>query len=318
MPSGEFVTNRADLTNEDGTINTGKIYQGGAMRLLSYLPHSSVDAVITHPPNDLNTFTDEDEFTLHESNTWQYQRWLGKWLGECCRVLKPRGSLFLMTTPVRAFDVYAVLAAEGLEVRHAIVWDANTDFRENGFVVRNHTIIHAVKYKDKAAFYPILMPHPRHKDGTLMFPQLWDGHPFGIDPGDVWTDLKPAPLVSGANPFSFSLPVVERMILAGTREQDIILDPFTLSMGRVGIAALRMGRRFLGFEWRSFLIDIANAALQGAEPTKLAGRFVSYQGTRPATLRLGEWEAIAAVYETPSVHRLHQRRLKLLTEIGGI
>jgi site-specific DNA-methyltransferase (cytosine-N4-specific) len=57
--------------------------------------------------------------------------------------------------------------------------------------------------------------------------------------------------------------LVEPCLLAGSREGDLVLDPFTGS-GTVGAVALRYGRRFVGTELNPEYAAIAHERI-GAE-----------------------------------------------------
>ena len=80
---------------------------------------------------------------------------------------------------------------------------------------------------------------------------------------DVWTiNTKP---FKGAHFAVMPEALVEPCILAGSKEGDIVLDPFTGS-GTVGVVALRNGRNFIGTELNPEYADIAvNRIGLGAE-----------------------------------------------------
>lgn len=71
---------------------------------------------------------------------------------------------------------------------------------------------------------------------------------------DVWTiNTKP---FKGAHFAVMPEALVEPCILAGSKEEDIVLDPFTGS-GTVGVVALRYGRSFIGTELNPEYAEIA-------------------------------------------------------------
>ena len=51
----------------------------------------------------------------------------------------------------------------------------------------------------------------------------------------------------GKHPTQKPLALIERCLIAGTSENDLVVDPFAGS-GSTGVAALRLGRRFKGSE----------------------------------------------------------------------
>jgi site-specific DNA-methyltransferase (adenine-specific) len=51
------------------------------------------------------------------------------------------------------------------------------------------------------------------------------------------------------------LKLLERILLASTNEEDVVLDPFNGS-GSTGVAALRLGRKYLGIETSEEYLDL--------------------------------------------------------------
>lgn len=76
----------------------------------------------------------------------------------------------------------------------------------------------------------------------------------GSNPGDVWT--IPTQPFSAAHFATMPPALAERCILAGSREGDTILDPFSGS-GTTGYAATRNGRRYVGIDLNPAYHDLA-------------------------------------------------------------
>ncbi len=79
-------------------------------------------------------------------------------------------------------------------------------------------------------------------------------HPRGRNPGDVWRIATRPYRGSHVAPFPIDLPL--RAIAAGCPPDGVVLDPFS-GAGTTGLAALRLGRRYIG-------IDIADRFHQEA------------------------------------------------------
>lgn len=73
-------------------------------------------------------------------------------------------------------------------------------------------------------------------------------HPKGRNPGDVWRIATRPYRGSHVAPFPIDLPL--RAIAAGCPPGGRVLDPFS-GAGTTGLAALRLGRRYLGVDVRS-------------------------------------------------------------------
>lgn len=80
---------------------------------------------------------------------------------------------------------------------------------------------------------------------------------------DVWTGAltKKAEKWAGKHPTQKPEYLLERIILASTKEGDYILDPFVGS-GTTGVVAKRLGRRFIGIEAEKEYLKIAKKRLE--------------------------------------------------------
>jgi hypothetical protein len=79
-------------------------------------------------------------------------------------------------------------------------------------------------------------------------------HPYGKNPGDVWT--LPTASFSGAHFAVFPLALAERLVRALCPPGGLVLDPFCGS-GTALLAAVRSGRRGLGFEINPEYVEMA-------------------------------------------------------------
>jgi site-specific DNA-methyltransferase (adenine-specific) len=74
---------------------------------------------------------------------------------------------------------------------------------------------------------------------------------------DVWTFTAPTKKekINGKHPTQKPIALLERIILASTNAGDLILDLFNGS-GTTGIAAYRLGRKYIGIEKEKKYLDI--------------------------------------------------------------
>lgn len=79
-------------------------------------------------------------------------------------------------------------------------------------------------------------------------------HPNGKNPGDVWSiATRPYPQAHFAT-FPIDLPL--RCIKAGCKPNGVVLDPFS-GAGTTGLAARRLGRRYVGIDLNADYHDLA-------------------------------------------------------------
>lgn len=113
---------------------------------------------------------------------------------------------------------------------------------------RGHSVYDA-KYTDSRSF--VQGPH-----GAAMRPgrQHDAAHPRGKNPGDVW-HLSTRPLRE-AHFAAFPIDIPLRCIAAGCRKSGVVLDPFS-GAGTTGLAALDLGRRYVGIDLNPAYHDLA-------------------------------------------------------------
>ena len=75
---------------------------------------------------------------------------------------------------------------------------------------------------------------------------------------DVWTTslTKPSEKKQGKHPTQKPLEILERIILASSTENDLILDPFCGS-STTGIAANKLNRKFIGIDNSQEYLDLS-------------------------------------------------------------
>ena len=71
----------------------------------------------------------------------------------------------------------------------------------------------------------------------------------------------------GRHPTQKPLALLERIVAASTPEDALILDPF-MGSGTTGVAALKLGRRFVGIDNCQDYVDIADKRLKDALNSK--------------------------------------------------
>ena len=75
---------------------------------------------------------------------------------------------------------------------------------------------------------------------------------------DVWTTslTKPSEKKQGKHPTQKPLEILEKIILASTNENDLILDPFCGS-STTGIAAVKLNRKYIGIDNSKEYLDLS-------------------------------------------------------------
>lgn len=226
---------------------------GNAIDLFKNIESNSIDLIIADPPynlgkdygnnHDLKEFNDYIEFTK-------------KWLSESKRVLKKNGSIYVFMGVRFISYLYDILERElDLKLNSWIVWHYTQGLgKTKGFSPRHDDIL----FFNKSENYifnldDVRVPQKYYRARNNM---------RGANPGDVWEFSH----VHYCNPNRQNHPtqkpegLIERMILASSNKDSLILDPFSGS-GTTLRVCQQLERNAIGFELNPEYIAMTNIRL---------------------------------------------------------
>ena len=161
-----------------------------------------------------------------------------KWIKECYRILKDTGTIWISGTLHNIYSIGMALEEEGFKILNNITWQKTNpppNLACKTFTHSTETILWAKKdlKKNKYTFNYELM---KEINGNKQMK-------------DVWTTslTKPSEKKQGKHPTQKPLEILERIILASTKENDLVLDPFCGS-STTGVAAAKLNRRYIGID----------------------------------------------------------------------
>ena len=230
-----------------------EIALGDCLDLLPKVPDGSVRTIHTSPPYNIDRRYEGYSDTLAESD---YLAFIEKVLSECKRVLVPGGSLFWQTgytsdeeqeyiTPLDHLTLH-LFRNLGFRLKDRIIWRywGGMAFKSK-FTNKHETILWWVKpgesaVKPKFDVFPV-------REATKFNDSR--NNLFGRNPGNVWEVDRVAFGSSDQTSHIAVFPeeISDRIVLATTDEDELVLDPFSGS-GTVCKVAKSRGRHFLGFE----------------------------------------------------------------------
>jgi len=229
-----------------------KITLGDCLDLLPKVPDNSVRTIHTSPPYNIERSYEGYSDNLTEKD---YLDFIEKVLSECKRTLVPGGSLFWQTgytteqqeyiTPLDhlTFPLFQKL---GFRLKDRIVWRywGGMAFKSK-FTNKHETILWWVKpgstgTKSKFDVFRVREATKFHDPRNNL---------FGRNPGNVWEVDRVAFGCNGQTSHIAVFPeeTSDRIILATTDEDEVVLDPFSGSGTLCKIAKAR-ARHFIGFE----------------------------------------------------------------------
>ena len=223
-----------------------RIYNDDVVKVLNALPDKCIDLIFADPPYNLSN----GGFTCHagkrvsvNKGKWDKSKGIEedfnfhyKWIEACNRVLKPNGSLWISGTYHSIYTCGYILQQQGWHFINDICWykpNAAPNLACRMFTASHETLIWVRKNKRAKHFFNYdLVKTMDWKEDFLKKPNK--------QMRSVWAISTPknGEKKYGKHPTQKPEALLERIILACSQENDIILDPFCGS-ATTGVAALK-------------------------------------------------------------------------------
>ena len=251
------------------------------------LPDNSVALVVTSPPYFAGK--EYEEALGHgviPATYIEYLRLLNDVFAECLRVLEPGGRIAVNVAnlgrkPYRSLsaDVVRILDDDlGMLLRGEIIWKkadgASGSCAWGSYRSPTNPVLRDVSERviiaSKGRFDRAVDIDERRAQGRPHVPSI-SADEFLDATLDVW-DIRPESARRVGHPAPFPVELPQRLIELYTFRDDLVLDPF-LGSGTTAVAALRTGRRYVGYDTDPSYIGIARqrvAEEQQALATKAA------------------------------------------------
>lgn len=239
-----------------------KLFLGESLEIMQQIPSESVDLIFADPPYNLSN----NGFTCHNGkmvsvNKGKWDKSNGidadfqfhnSWIKECKRILKPNGSMWVSGTYHSIYSCGFALQKQGWHIVNDISWfkpNAAPNLSCRMFTASHETLIWA--RKDKKAKH--IFNYHEIKNGD--FPTDFIKKP-NKQMRSVWAIGTPknGEKKYGKHPTQKPEGLLERIIIASTNENDLVLDPFCGS-ATTGIIALKYKRKFVGIDMEQEYLD---------------------------------------------------------------
>ncbi|VEU79897.1 DNA-methyltransferase [Haploplasma axanthum] len=243
------------MTNKYYSKENFVLYNGDSFEILKKIKKKSVDMIFADPPYFLSNngitcnsgkmvSVNKGKWDSTLMTTNEKLKFNRRWIKLCESVLKDTGTIWISGTFHNIYIVGVALELEGFEVINNITWrklNPPPHLAKKAFTHSTETVLWARKKGFKNYFNYDLM---KTINNNKQMKDVWD---FGL--------TKPSEKKEGKHPTQKPLALLERIILASTKENDLILDPFNGS-GTTGIAASKLNRKYIGIELESEYLDL--------------------------------------------------------------
>lgn len=235
-----------------------RIRLGNSLELLTKIPDESIDAIITDPPFGIDFKSTKANYNRNpkkvipgykEIKVKNYAEFTDEWMDECERVLKPNGTMMIISG-YNNMNIILNCAAFRFELINQIIWKFQFGvYTKNKFVTSHYNIFYFGKPKKKHNFYDPFEDFTKTSYGFRE--SVWDIK-REYWPGDKTTPTK------------LPLKLCQKMITYTTKPGDMILDPFAGS-GQIPYTAKAMNRKYIAFEIVKEYYDFAKKRLDTGE-----------------------------------------------------
>jgi site-specific DNA-methyltransferase (adenine-specific) len=229
-----------------------------------HIESDSVDLIFTDPPygirgDELDVHYNRDETLVvsgyidvpHE----QYAEFSQSWINEAARVLRPGGSIYIVSGYSNLHHI--------LNALHS------TDLEEINHIIAKYSFGVSTKHKFVSSHYHVLFwAKPNRGKQKRTFNSNWkytdqkDSYHDRLSVQDLPRDYKPGQI---RNKNQLSEDFITKFIMYSSNRGDTVLDCFGggFTTGRV---ALRTGRKFIGFELNKNAYDAFVPTLNSVVP----------------------------------------------------
>ncbi|EOA3456796.1 MULTISPECIES: DNA-methyltransferase [Enterococcus] len=242
------------------------LYHGNSLEVLKKFEENSVDVVITDPPfflsnggvsckNGRMVSVDKGEWDKLDSMT--IEEFYTEILVQLKRILKFDGSIWIFGTMHNVYVLGYLMNKLEFKIMNNITWQKTNPAPNLGcrmFTHSTETILWAKQNKkSKHIFNYHLM---KKINGNKQMKDVW-----------TTTTIKKSEKKYGNHPTQKPIDIIERMILASTNEDSIILDPF-IGSGTTLLAAKMLNRKSIGIDVEKEYINLANKRIKGLKTSE--------------------------------------------------
>ena len=250
------------------------LVHGDSLDLLERLPAASIDLIFADPPYNLSnggtTCHAGRRAAVHKGD-WDASRGVAedhafhqRWLAACQRALKPSGTIWVSGTQHVIFSLGFAMQELGFHLLNTVTWfkpNASPNLACRFLTHSTEILIWAAPERRQPLGHTFNYRDLKAANGGKQMRDLWaigDGDQLKADgAGAVWSLPTPGKSEKreGRHPTQKPMALLDRIVLAASRQGEVVLDPFCGS-GTTGVAALNRGRRFIGFDLDADYLDL--------------------------------------------------------------
>lgn len=274
LSEGQHLLDRC--LHETDALNdvTDRVICGDSLSLMPLLPRGLVDLAVVDPPYNLTKDFHGEKFS--EMARQEYIDYTERWILLLKPLLKPNASIYVCCD-YRSSGIIGEVLERHFIVRNRITWQrekgrgASKNWKNSMEDIWFATVGDDYHFDLDAVKIRRRVVAPYRCDGV---PKDWEetdsGNYRNTCPSNFWDDIT-IPFWSmpenTAHPTQKPEKLLAKLILASSREGDVVFDPF-LGSGTTAVTAKKLGRHFCGIEQNELYCVWAQKRLENAENDK--------------------------------------------------
>lgn len=248
-----FPKNFIPYFENDSTV----LVNGDSFEILKKIKPKSVNCIFADPPyflsNDGFTNSGGKQVSVNKGDwdksltTTEKHKFNRNWIKKCKRVLTDDGTIWISGTLHNIYSIGMALEQEGFKIINNITWqklNPPPNLARRSFTHSTETVLWAKKD----------IKNNKHYFNYALMREINNGKQMK----DVWAGPLTSPKEKklGKHPTQKPLYLLERLLLASTKENALILDPF-MGSGTTAVACKKLNRNFIGIEKESEFVELA-------------------------------------------------------------
>jgi len=246
-------------------INT--IFNEDVLEGIKKIPDNVFDLIVADPPYCLGKDYGNDS---DKKKPEDYLLWSYKWIDAVLPKLKKDGSFYIFLTWQYSPEIFSYMKKH-LIMMNEIIWDRRVP--SMGGSTRSYSSVHdtiGFFVKSKNYYFDldsIRIPYDaetkKARTRSIFVGKKW--LELGYNPKDLWsiTRLHRQDPEREEHPTQKPLELINRIVLASSPEEGMVLDPF-MGSGTTAESCLINNRNYTGFELNSNYCNIINKRLKEA------------------------------------------------------
>lgn len=245
----------------DNPEHSVRLLKGDCISILNQARENSVDMIFADPPY----FLSNGGITCHAGkmvsvNKGKWDKSKGveenhkfnlEWLKACQRVLKPNGTIWVSGTTHIIYSVGFAMQELGYKILNDIIWykrNAPPNLSCRYFTHSTEIILWAAKNEKSKHYFDYKLMKSMNQGKQMR---------------NVWEISAPSAEEKkfGKHPTQKPVELLTRILLASTREGDLVLDPFCGS-STTGVSALLLNRKYVGIDLEDEYLQLSKKRLE--------------------------------------------------------